>query len=108
MATSLRTALTDARASAIPHASARPSTVGIWALGRIEARRMLLHPSFLIGTAFGLLILRGAIGSGGSPDMAENLTWLVGGTLIGMLVGTILTANVAALRPHRDRMQELF
>lgn len=109
MAMSLRTALTDARSSAIPHASSSPSIAGVWALGRIEARRMLLHPSFLIGMAFGLLMLRGAFGAGGTElGLAESLAWLVGGILIGTLLGTVLTANVAALRPRRDHMQELF
>jgi hypothetical protein len=40
--------------------------------------------------------------------VAENLTWLVGGLLVGTFVGTVVTANVAALRPHRDHVQELF
>lgn len=108
MVTSFRSVLTDARASAIPLARGRPSAVGIWALGRIEARRMLLHPSFLIGMAFGLLVLRGAFGSGGTSfGVAENLAWLIGGALMGLLVATVLTANVAALRTHRDHVQEL-
>jgi hypothetical protein len=105
MATSLRAALTDARASAIPQASVRPSVAGVWALGRIEARRMLLHPSFLIGIAFALFIIRGAFGSGGSQ---LNLAWLVGGILVGTLASTVLSANVAALRPRRDHVEEVF
>ena len=109
MATSFRTVLTDARATAIPHARGRPSAAGIWALGRIEARRMLLHPSFLIGMAFGVLMLRGAFGADGTGfDLAANLAWLTGGALLGLFVATVLTANVAAIRPHRDHMQELF
>jgi hypothetical protein len=109
MATALRAALDESRASGIPHASARPSVAGVWALGRIEARRMLLHPSFLIGTAFGLLILRGAFGSGGTQmDLGENLAWVIGGILVGMLIGTVLTTNIAAMRPRRDDTQALF
>ena len=109
MATSLRAALEDARASGIPHASARPSVAGVWALGRIEARRMLLHPSFLIGTAFALFIMRGAFGSGGTQmDLRENLAWVIGGILVGVLVGTVLTTDIAAMRPRRDQTQELF
>ena len=108
MATALRAALDDTRASGIPHASARPSAAGVWALGRIEARRMLLHPSFLIGTLFALLIMRGAVGSGGSTDLEAKLAWVIGGILVGVLVGTVLTTNVAAMRPRRDHTQELF
>jgi hypothetical protein len=106
MATALRAALEDARASGIPHASARPSVSGVWALGRIEARRMLLHPSFLIGTAFALFIMRGAMGSGGTQ--MDNVAWVLGGILVGVLVGTVLTTNIAAMRPRRDQTQELF
>ena len=109
MAMSLRTALTDSRASAIPHAFVRPSIAGVWALGRIEARRMLLHQAFLVGLGFALLLLRGAFGRGGSAIVSvENLAWLIGGVLFGGVVGTIFAANVASLRPRRDHVQELF
>jgi hypothetical protein len=76
------------------------------ALARIEAKRMLLHPAFLIGVAFALLILRGAFGRGGT--LVQNLAWLIGGFMFGGVVGTIFTANVAALRPRRDHVRELF
>ncbi len=109
MATSLRAAFEDARASGIPQASARPSVAGVWALGRIEARRMLLHPSFLIGMAFAIFVMRGAFGSGGTQmDLVENVAWVLGGILVGVLVGTVLTTNIAAMRPRRDQTQELF
>jgi hypothetical protein len=109
MAVSLRTALTDARATSIPHAAVLPSVAGIAALGRTEARHLLLHPSFLIGTAFGLLILRGAFGAGGTGlSLGENVAWLVASLLLGTLVGTVLSSNVAALRARRDHVSELF
>ena len=34
----------------------------VLALARIEARKMLRHPAFLLTIAFGLLLLRGAVG----------------------------------------------
>jgi hypothetical protein len=108
MATALRSALTDARSSAIPQAVVRPSAAGIRALGRIEARKMLLHPSFLIGMAFGLFIMRGAIGSDGNVGLKENLQWLALGFLGGLVLATVLTANVATLRSRRSGTQELF
>lgn len=109
MATALRSALTDARSSAIPQAVVRPSAAGIRAIGRIEARKMLLHPSFLIGSAFGLFIMRGAIGSGGNDiGLMETLQWLALGSLAGLIVATVLTANVATLRSRRSGTQELF
>jgi len=108
MATALRSALTDARSSAIPQATVRPSAASIRALGRIEARKMLLHPSFLVGMAFGLFILRGAIGSGGNVGLIENVQWLVLGSLGGLVIATVLAANVATLRSRRSGTQELF
>ena len=109
MAASFRAVLTDARASAVPQVRERPSAAAIWALGRIEARRMVLHPSFYIGIAFGVLMLRGAFGADGTGfDLAASVAWLTGGALLGLLVGTVLTANVAAIRAHRDHVQELF
>jgi len=109
MAASLREAVTNVRASSIPHAAVRPSTAGVWAMGRIEARKMLLHPSFLIGMGFGLFILRGATGSGGAEiTLAKNLQWLVMGSLAGLALGAVLSANTAALRPRRSGVQELF
>lgn len=108
MATSLRAALADVRASSVPAASSRPSFAGVFALGRIEARKMLKHPAFWIGLAFCLLLFRGAIGAEAETTFEVNVAWLVGGLLIGLLVGTILTTNVAALRPRRDHMREVY
>ncbi|MDP9185071.1 MAG: hypothetical protein M3O29_05330 [Actinomycetota bacterium] len=109
MATAIRSAITDARSSAIPPATVLPAPAGVWALGRIEARRMLLHPSFLVGLAFGLFILRGAVGSGETGvTVMENVRWLILGSFAGLLVATVLSTNVAALRPRRSGVRELF
>jgi hypothetical protein len=109
MAASLRTVISDSRSSAIPLAWVRPSSSEIWAIGRIEARRMLLHPSFLVGMAFGLFILRGAVGaSPGGGTLIENVRWLILGALVGLLLGSILSTNIAALRARRSGVQQLF
>ena len=109
MAASLREAVTNVRASSIPQSVVRPSTAAVWALGRIEARKLVLHPSFLIGMGFGLFILRGAVGSAGaSMTLAKTLQWLVLGSLAGLVLGAVLSANLAALRPRRSGVQELF
>lgn len=105
MVMSLRAALTDSRASAIPHTSVRPSAASVWALGRIETKRMLLHPAFLIGMGFPVLLARGLIGGRGT---VPSLSMVTLGLLLGLLIGTVLTANIAALRPSRDHVQELF
>ena len=109
MATSLRTAIDGARATAVPSSRTLPQARVVAALARIEAGKMLLHPAFLLTVAFGLLLLRGAIGMGaGEGGLVVNLVWLVAGVAVGSMIGGVLTANVAALRPRRDHLLELF
>ena len=108
MAASVRTAIDEARASAVPSAGARPTVGVVLALGRIEARRMLRHPAFLLSIAFGLLLFRGTIGVGGSSGIELNVAWLAGGVSIGILIGALLTTNVATMRPRRDHLSELY
>lgn len=108
MAASLRTAFADARASRVPVAIARPTVAAVVALGRIEARKMLLHPTFWVTVGLSLLLVRGAAGGGGDASIRINVPLLLAGLLVGLLFGTILSANVAALRPRRDHMRELF
>jgi hypothetical protein len=108
MATSLRTTIDDARASAVPSSATMPQRKVVLALARIEAKQMLRHPAFLLTIAFGLLLTRGAVGLGPDTDVAMNLVWLFGGLIIGTLIGSVLTTNVAALRGRRDHVLELF
>lgn len=108
MAASVRTAIDDARASAVPSAGTRPTVGVVFALGRIEAKHLLRHPVFWLSSAFSLLLLRGAVGQVEGGGITPNLTWLVGGVAIGVLMSSVLTANVAGLRPRRDHMRELY
>lgn len=109
MAASLRTAIDGARASAVPSSRSLPRARVVAALARIEARKMLRHPVFLLSVAFGLLLLRGLVGlNSGEGGLVVNLVWLVAGVAVGSLIGGVLTANVAALRPRRDHLLELF
>jgi hypothetical protein len=109
MAASLRTAVADARASRVPVAIARPSAAGVVALGWIEARKMILHPTFWVSVGSCLVLVRGVVGGGGGDaGVRVNVPLLLAGLLVGLLFGTILSANVAALRPRRDHMRELF
>ena len=108
MSTAVRSAIADARSQAIPTAEGRPAVATVLELGRIEARRLIRHPAFWLGPIFGLLLFRGAIGAGTETDLALNLGWLTGGLAISLLVGTVLSANVAALRNRRDRTGELY
>ncbi len=109
MAASFRTVFADARSSRVPAAIARPTAAGVVALGRIEARKMLLHPTFWVTVGLSLLLVRGAVGGGGGDaSVGVNVPLVLAGLLVGLLFGTVLTANVAALRPRRDHMRELF
>ena len=109
MAASLRTAIDGARASAVPSSRSLPQARVVGALARAESRKMLRHPAFLLTIAFGLLLLRGTVGlHGGEGGLMVNLVWLVAGVAVGSLIGSVLTANVAALRPRRDHLLELF
>ena len=109
MVASLRTAIDGARASAVPSSRSLPQARVVGALARIEARKMLRHPAFLLTIAFGLLLLRGSVGlRAGEGSLFVNLVWLVAGLAVGTLIGSVLTANVAALRARRDHLLELF
>lgn len=108
MVTSVRTAIDDARASAVPASGTLPTVGVVLALGRIEAKHLLRHPVFWLSSAFSLLLLRGAVGQVEGGGIIPILTWLVGGVAVGVLMSTVLTANVAGLRPRRDHMRELY
>ncbi len=109
MATSLRTAIDGARATAVPSSRTLPQARVVVALAGIEAKKMLVHPAFLLTVAFGLLLLRGSVGlSAAEGGLVVNLVWLVAGVAVGSMIGGVLTANVAALRSRRDHLLELF
>ena len=83
MAASLRTAIDGARASAVPSSLSMPRARVVGALARVEARKMLRHPAFLLTIAFGLLLLRGSVGlRAGEGGLIINLVWLVAHTTV--------------------------
>lgn len=108
MAASLRTAIDDAHASAVPASSVRPNGGVVVALGRIEMKQLVRHPAFWLSIVFALLLFRGAIGASDETGLTLNLAWLVGGIAIGSLIASVLTSNIAALRARRDGLGELF
>lgn len=109
MAVSVRAALADARASQVPAAAVRPNPAAMFALGRIEARKMLLHPSYWVAIPVLIFFARGLAGGGGmGGGKEEAVAILLAGLLVAILMGTILTANVAAVRQKRDHVGELF
>jgi hypothetical protein len=109
MAASLRTVLADARASRVPAGIAQPSVSGVAAIARVEARKLLQHPSFWVTVGACFLLVRGLAGGVESDGpVGVNVSFLLAGVLVGLLFGTVLSANVAALRPRRDHLGELF
>jgi hypothetical protein len=108
MAVSLRGTIDDARATALPTTDRLPAPRVVAALARIEGLRLLRHPSYLLSIAFALLLFRAAIGAGSDTGLLRNVAWLVGGIALGSMIGSVLSANVAALRTRRDHLQELF
>jgi hypothetical protein len=72
------------------------------ALGRIEGRRLLRHPLFLLGVALSLLFFRDEGDGATLAQFVDGLGWL---PLAG---GTLIAANLAALRSRRDRTEELY
>jgi hypothetical protein len=108
MATSLRTTLADARASRVPAGIVRPSLASVLAIGRVETRKVLLHPAFWVPLLACLLLVRGLAGGSGEASAGQNVSLLLVGLLVGLLFGTVLSVNVAAQRARRDHLRELF
>jgi hypothetical protein len=75
---------------------------GLAALARIEARRLLCHPVFLLGLALTLLFFNDA-GDGATMESFGD-----GFAYLPMASGTLIAANLGALRSRRDRTEELY
>ena len=104
----------EARAVSIPSAQAGVSAKAVFALARIEARRILLHPGFLGASGLFMLFILVAVGGGGifvaaGPDSPE-IKWgfVVVGLSVGVAAGGLIASNLGAQRPRRDRMLELY
>ena len=74
------------------------------ALARVEARRLLRHPVFLLGVLLTAVI---AVPNAGANGQAK-LFILLGGGVLPLAAGTFIAANLAALRSRRDGTDELF
>ena len=74
------------------------------ALARVEARRLLRHPSFLIGTALTVLLIDAAAYTNILPEVDSAAVI----ALVLMGWATLIATNLAALRSRRDGADELF
>jgi hypothetical protein len=98
--------LAQRRAGAAPTTDEPPRLAVIAALARAEGPRMLKHPSYVLILPLGFLLV-------GSRSLADvSLDQLLGALLVfsavGLFVGTLITANLAAVRSRRDGTGELF
>jgi len=78
----------------------------IAALARIEGRRLLLHPIFLIGVLLSVVLVYAAWTAGNDPRTQGML--LSGYALLPLAAATMIAANLGALRSRRDNTDELY
>ena len=93
------------RSVAVPTTSGLPSPRVVFALARIEARKVLVHPIYLVVALLGTV----AVGGQGFRNFTlRDLLPLLFSSIVGLFVGTLVTSNLAAIRSHRDDTDELF
>lgn len=83
-------------------ANARPPAAELRALARIEGRRLVCHPVFLVGAALTLLFFRDEGDGATLSQFLDGFGWLPLGS------ATLIVASLAALRSRRDRTEELY
>ena len=103
----------EARAMSIPSAQSGVSPRAVLALGRIEARRILLHPGFLGAAGVLLLFIYVAVGRGGifaGEGGRRTVQWgyVAAGLVAGISAGGLIASNLGAQRARRYHMLELY
>jgi hypothetical protein len=95
----------------VPAAPPRPSSVR-WTLARVEGRRLLAHPFFLLGMATSVVAV--ALASGrlpiGASDSSDTTSMLAGDcfVMLGGAIWTFLVAFLAASRERRDSAHDFY
>ena len=87
--------LAERRSGAVPSTTALPSLGVVLALARTDGPRMLRHPSYLLILPLGLLLIGVRSLDQVSLDMVGPLIFML---VVGLFVGTLITANLAAVR----------
>lgn len=80
----------------------RPGSVR-WTLARVEGRRLLMHPLFLLGMAGSVLILATTSDDGRISTLGGYCF-----TFVGAAIWTCLAAGLAAGREHRDAAHDFY
>ncbi|MCA1677985.1 MAG: hypothetical protein LC777_03050, partial [Actinobacteria bacterium] len=90
----------------VPRAKRRRPSPEITALARIEGRRLLGHPVFVIGVLLSIALV-GAYWLRGTDERTTGM--LLGGyALLPLAAATAVAANLVALRSRRDNTDELY
>jgi len=75
------------------------------ALARIEGRRLLCHPAFLVGLTLSVLMI---VAGNSENDGGLHMFLLSGFAFLPLAAGTLVVGNLAALRSRRDATDELY
>ena len=105
--------ITSATPPAAPtHTAPPPARAVRWALARVEGRRLLRHPIFLLGMAFSVVTLALATGRlpFGASDYSETPSMLAGDcfVMLGGAVWTFVAVFLATSRERRDAAQDFY
>ena len=101
MTTALQTEAAPTPVARPPRARATPQ---ILALSRVEAVRLIRHPLLLLGVGLSALLCVSVAGTDGPGQVAV----LEGMGALPLAGGTLLAADLAGLRSHRDATTELY
>ncbi|MEA2827232.1 MAG: hypothetical protein QOG43_1671 [Actinomycetota bacterium] len=104
MSTAVRPEETVPASPAATDGRAGPVVGVLRALARVEARRLLRHPSFLIGTLLTALLIDAAGYTNILPEVDGSA--VVALAIMGW--ATLIATNLAALRSRREGTEELF
>lgn len=92
---------------AVPVPTGRSAARALLALWRVEGRRVLFHPTFLLGWALSATFFVVASTTDGN-DAGLVYTLFTQWGLVPAAAGTFIAANLCALRSRRHRTDELF
>jgi hypothetical protein len=100
------------RPAAAAHTAPPPARAVRWALARVEGRRLLRHPIFLLGIALSIATLALATGRlpFGASDYSETPSMLAGDcfVMLGAALWTFVAVFLAASRERRDSAQDFY
>jgi len=94
--------------AATPATSARQSSVR-WALARVEGRRLLTHPLFVLGMTLVVALSLLSLGAAGIDTGGQRLYELAGGVFSSFgAIWMFLVTCLAASRERRDGAEDLY